>query len=185
MPVRTDADVRASIDGDLYVGPLGTAVPPLSLDTPIPSPWVPVGYWSDAGLATERSIDRTDKFAFQNVDLVRTLSGEAYATFELSLIQESIDNVELVNNGVVDRATGKISVRVGSTKKQSFLFVILDGEYILFIHIPVGIIDEVGGDTYSSDELREKTITIKAYGVKGVHYDEYRSNFVTTGDGNV
>lgn len=179
---KTDAEVRASIDGDLYHAPLGTAKPPApSFDNPLPAIWKPVGYFSDAGATKSHSADRTSKFAFQNVDLVRTLTGETYATIALELIQENKDNLEFVYNSTIDPEDGGIDVRVGSSKKQSFVLVIIDGEDLLYIWIPVGEIDEIGDTTYASGELRVYPITIKAYGSGGRHYREMRSAQVVAG----
>lgn len=174
-----DAEVRGSITGDLYYAPIGTAKPPIpSLDTPLPPIWKPVGYFSDAGATKSHSADKTDKFAFQNADIVRTLTGETYATIAVELIQENKDNLEFIHNSTVDPEDGGIDVRVGSAKKQSFTLVIIDGEDLLYIWIPVGEISEIGDTTYSSSELRVYPITIKAFGSNGRHYREMRSSLV-------
>lgn len=175
----TDAEVRSSITGDFYYAPIGTPKPPApSLDNPLPATWKPVGYFSDAGATKSHSADKTDKFAFQNADIVRTLTGETYATIALELIQENKDNLEFIYNSTVDGVDGGIDVRVGSAKKQSFCLVIIDGEDLLYIWIPVGEISEIGDTVYASGELRVYPITVKAFGSNGRHYREMRSSLV-------
>lgn len=167
MALRS-ADVRVAITGELHVAPTGTEGPETATDT-LDSGWVGLGYVSADGVTETYDESQENISAWQNGDIVRKITTESEAKFQLTLIQSSKDTLELYHKSSVVVSDGndgyKINVLSPSPDVRSFVFDVIDGDEHIRMYIPRGEVSERGDISYVSGDAVGYDITITAYPV--------------------
>ena len=164
MPLLT-SQVRVAITGELYAGPVGTALPD-DTTTALNAAFVGLGYFNEDGVTESYEKDTEDINAWQNATIVRTVITSAKATFEGTLIQTNVDVIETVfGTTVTQTATeGTYTINPGATSgRKAWVFEVIDGAEIKRIGIAEGEITEIGETTYATGEPIGYEITLTAY----------------------
>ncbi|AYD81615.1 major tail protein [Streptomyces phage Kromp] len=85
--MANDADnVRAALDGSIYLAPKGTTAP-ADLTTPWGAAWVDLGFMSDDGVSMEYSTDVEDINAWQSLSPVRRILTSVNMTLGFTAIE--------------------------------------------------------------------------------------------------
>lgn len=157
--------VRVAVSGEVYVGAT-TATAPTDASTAPAVGFSALGYVSEAGVTETRDRSTTDIKAWQNADTVRTVVTDASVSYTFTLIETSIETVELFyGSAVTDSATeGELVMVPASTGgRKSFIIDVVDGTELLRTYIPQGEVTEVGDKVYASGEPIGYEVTVKAY----------------------
>jgi hypothetical protein len=171
-----DADeVTVAITGEFHVAPVGTAAPVSAVAT-LDAGFKGLGFVSEDGI-TETPEESTETIkAWQNGTTVRTVISESAVRFELTLIQNSRDVVELYHkgsevvfaNGTDDSAGYKIDVKNPGPDPRSFVFDVIDGTKHLRIHIAKGEVVERGEIEYVNTNVIGYPVTIECTPVNDI-----------------
>lgn len=158
--------VRVGISGELSVAPTGTAAP-TSSTAALNASFIGMGYVSEDGV-TESWDDTIERIiAWQNATVVRAVSSESVATFQLTLIENKGKVQELFYKGstiaVVSAAQWKIDVKAAQADQRSFVIDVVDGSKHYRIYIATGEVTERGDVVYANGEPIGFDITITAY----------------------
>lgn len=162
----TASEVRVAISGELHVAPVGTTAPE-TVDEALASAFVGLGYVSDDGVTESYEESVENIAAWQNGSIVRKVTTESEATFQLTLIQSNRQTLELFHK--TSMMTGneedgyRLRVRTPGADPRSFVFDVLDGEDHIRIWVPRGEVTERGEVTYNSTEAIGYDVTITAY----------------------
>lgn len=166
------ANVRVAVTGAWYMAPLGTTAP-ASATASLPGTWVELGFLSDDGTtkSTDRSTD--DITAWQNASKVRTVVTDSGVTFQFTLIETTVESVELYTGGTVS-ADGTVSVAPGRTGgRHAFVFDIIDGDFVRRIFIPEAEVTDLGDQSYTSSDPIGYDITLSGYASAALNGDTY------------
>lgn len=159
------AEVGVAITGELYVAPLGTALP-TDTDTALNAAFKGLGYFSEDGVTESPEKDTEDITAWQNAKRVRTVVTSAKQSYAGTLIQTNKDVVETVFGTTVAQTVddGTYTKDPAATSgRKAWVFEINDGAEIQRIVIADGEITELGETTYASGEPIGFPITLEAY----------------------
>jgi hypothetical protein len=159
------AEVGVAITGELYVAPLGTALP-TDTSTALNAAFVGLGYFSEDGVTDTPEKDVEDITAWQNAKRVRTVITSAKQTYTGTLIQTNVDVIETVYGTTVTQTVthGSYTINPGSTSgRKAWVLEVVDGAEIKRILIEDGEITEVGESNYATGEAIGYPITLEAY----------------------
>lgn len=158
-------EVGVAITGELFVAPLGTAMP-TDTTTALNAAFKGLGYFSEDGVTESFEKDVEDITAWQNAKRVRTVITSAKATYAGTLIQTNKDVIENVFGTTVTQtvAHGSYSINPGATSgRKAWVFEVVDGPEIKRICIEDGEITELGETTYATGEPIGYAMTLEAY----------------------
>lgn len=125
------SEVRAGLDGGIYVAPVGTTAP-TTPTAALDAAWAHLGYMNDDGVSLDPSQDREEFAAWQSIYPVRrVLTG---ASFDLAFvcIQTNKDVLELYfPDSVITSDAGVHSLTIPANPgpaEKALLFEWIDGE---------------------------------------------------------
>src|SRR5215471_9915903 len=99
MPNNLDcSEVRVGLTGHLYTAPVGTPMP-TDVTTPLPSPWVDLGYTTEDGLSMGVDINREDFNVWQSLAPCRSVITSQTYTDTFTLVQRNADTLRLAFGG--------------------------------------------------------------------------------------
>jgi hypothetical protein len=129
--VAIDRDeVRAGLDGGVFVAPVGTPLPADPTDA-LDAAFVNLGYLNDDGVSMNPSQDREDITAWQSIVPVRRVLTGSQFQLSFTMIQTSRDTVTLAFPGAtVETNTGihKITIPANpGSDERCFIFDWMDG----------------------------------------------------------
>jgi hypothetical protein len=169
--VRQIIAANPLITGGFYSAPLGTTLPTDST-TPLPGPYIPLGYIGDNGITQTSQRQITDVNAWGG-DLVATLQDRFDVTLKMDFLQAlDVDVKRAVfhtDNVTVTPATTTTGTELQVLHNSKLLETrvwVVDSYYDLAtmrLGIPVGRIVEVGDIHYTHKELTAYNATLKAF----------------------
>jgi hypothetical protein len=170
----TASKVRVGVTGAVYYGETSTTAPTASDSTL--TGFTEVGYLNSDGLEFTPEKSTTAINAWQNSDLVRTVITDSSLTYKLTLIETSLDALELYFGVTV--TGGKVEVNPGATGgRRSFVFDVVDDDKVIRHYVPSGEVTAVDPQNYTNGEAIGYGITITAYAVEGRSADVFYSEF--------
>jgi hypothetical protein len=170
----TASKVRVGVTGAIYYGET-VATAPTASDSTLTG-FTEVGYLSSDGLEFTPEKSTTAINAWQNSDLVRTVITDSSLTYKMTLIETSVDALELYFGvPVID---GKVEVNPAATGgRRSFVFDVVDDDKVIRHYVPSGEITAVEAQKYTNGEAVAYGITVTAYSVEGRSADVFYSEF--------
>lgn len=157
------ANVRVGVTGEVYVAPVGTALPTTAIATPNVA-FKGLGSVSEDGIAESRDRATDDIRIWQNSAIARTVITESSLRFTFTMVETKKETVELYYGSSVTDATGLITIDPAATGgRKSFIIDVIDGDKIERTVIAEGEVTEVGDKTYANGEPIGYEVTITAY----------------------
>lgn len=146
MPIDRD-EVRAGLDGGVYVAPTGTALPTNATDV-LAAEYVHLGYNNEDGVSINPSQDREEFTAWQSIVPVRRVLTGSQFQLSFTLIQTSKDTVELTFPGATSETSGgatKVTIPANpGPDERIFVFDWSDGDIHNRIVIERGEVTDIG-----------------------------------------
>jgi len=100
------SEVRVGLTGHLWTAPVGTTMP-TDVVTPMPSPWVDLGYTTEDGLAMSVDTNKEDMNVWQSRSPCRSVVTSQTYTTTFTLVQRNADTLKLAfGGGTVEAGTG-------------------------------------------------------------------------------
>jgi hypothetical protein len=150
MPLNS-ANVGVAVTGEISYGPTETTLPTTTAGAL--TGFTGLGYISTDGVTENPEVTREALAAWQNSATVRESITEARLTFTFTLIETTVDSVELYHGtSVTQSATeGTYVQTVGATKgRHAFVFDVVDGGEIMRKVIAEGEIFKGEGISYAN-----------------------------------
>lgn len=156
--------------GGVLVAEVGATAPTDATTTP-DAAFQPAGYVGEDGLteATDRSTDKIKAWGGDTVKIVQTDFAVTYTfTFLETLNTDVLETVYGAGNVTVTAATPSAgtlrTVKINSDElpPKAFIFDMKDGDARIRIHVPEGVVTEVGEVTYSDAEVIGYQVTVEA-----------------------
>jgi hypothetical protein len=155
--------VRAALTGALSYAPIGTAAP-TDADAALPAAWRDVGYISDDGVTETRDRSTNNVVAWQNAEVVRTLTTEASLTIAFTMIESNANSLELFYGAAVDTEDGSVDiVPRESGGRRAMVLDYVDGEDFVRLYLPQAEVTEVDDSTLVAGEAVGYPVTVTAY----------------------
>lgn len=140
-------EVRAGLDGGVYVAPVGTPLPNDPTDA-LDAAFVNVGYLNEDGVSMNPSQDREDFTAWQSIVPVRRVLTGSQFQLSFTMIQTSADTVTLAFPGAtITTNTGvhKITIPANpGSDERAFIFDWVDGDIHNRVVIERGEVTDIG-----------------------------------------
>ncbi|GAA2618739.1 hypothetical protein SMC26_40300 [Actinomadura fulvescens] len=162
--------VRVAVTGALYVA-APTATAPTNSTSPVPSGYADAGFLNEDGLTESYDEDTNEVRAWQNGQIVRTLTSSSNATLAFTMIETKRTSLELYHKGstITSIAGGyQLDVKPPTPDPRRFILDVLDGTLVTRLYVPNGEVTERGEITYVNDEVISYNVTITCYPVAGV-----------------
>lgn len=170
----TASSVRVGVTGAVYYGET-TATAPTGSDSTLTG-FTEVGYLSTDGLEFTPERSTTPINAWQNADLVRTVVTDSSLMYKMTLIETSLDVLELYFGVTV--TGGKVEVKPAETGgRRSFVFDVVDDDKVIRHYVPSGEVTAVEPQKYTNGEAIGYGITVTAYSTSGRSADVFYSEF--------
>jgi hypothetical protein len=171
MALEAD-NVNVAVTGAFAYAPTATALPADAI-TALAVTYKNVGYLDESGVVQSITESSADIKAWQNADIVRTISTEHKLTYKLTLLETNPIALELIAG--VAPVLGVMQIKGGVRPHHVFVLDVVDGTSHIRIVIPDGQVSEVGDVTYVNGAPISYPITINCFpdatGVKAyVHY---------------
>jgi len=158
-----DADqVKVGVDGVISSADLGSTAP-TTVDGVLDAAFTDLGYVSEDGVTETH--DRTQEMirAWQNAQVVRTVTTEGTTTFSFTLLQTSADVVAEYYGGTVAVDGSIVTDPSDERPHRAYVIDIVDGTDKIRKYIPDGQITEVGDIVYANGEPIGYEVTLMAY----------------------
>lgn len=170
MPINT-AQVRAGLDGGVYVAPLGTVIP-ITATAALDPAYVHLGYFNDDGVEIDPSQDREEFTAWQSVVPVRRVLTGSQFNLTFTMIQTTRLSLELYFPNAFTTTTGgdnTLTIPANpSSDVRIFLFDWLDGSIANRIVLQRGEVIDVDSLQIQRGAPAAYQVTITAYPVSNV-----------------
>lgn len=99
-------EVRVGTTGHIWSAPLGTAMP-TDVVTPMPAPWVDLGYTTEDGVSFSEDSNREDFNVWQSNTPCRSVITSQTLTGTFTLVQRNPDTIKLAfGGGTITTTTG-------------------------------------------------------------------------------
>lgn len=174
--------VRAALTGAMSYAPSETAAP-VDADTVLPAAWRDVGYISEDGVTEARDRSTNNVVAWQNAEVVRTLTTEASLTLEATMIESNPNSLELFYGTEVDDTDGSIEIVPRQNGgRRAIVLDYIDGDEYVRLYLPQAEVTEVGESVLVAGEAVAYPVTITAYpdGTLGYSGKKWFSGLVVT-----
>lgn len=158
-------NVAAGITGAVAVDAANTATAPTGTASALTG-FTEVGYISEDGIteARERSVE--NRRAWQNGEVVRTLSTEGNLTYTFTMIETNLATIETYYGVEVTQSAteGEFVINPTATGgRKQFVITVIDGSEIERHFIPQGEITEVGEKVIVNGDVIGYEVTLTAY----------------------
>lgn len=171
-------NVRVGVTGSAWVGATSATAPTTA--TSSLTGFTDLGYISADGITETRDRGTNDIRAWQNADLVRSVVTDSSATFSFTLLEASLDAVELYYGAEVDLIDGSVAVNPSATGgRKSFVFNVVDGDKVIRLYIPSGEVTAVEPISYVNGDPVSFGITVNAYSVGDHSYIRFQSDLAS------
>lgn len=128
----------------------------------LPEDFKSLGYFSSDGWSKGGDVTTSNRTAWQNADVVRSLTTEVSETITLNPIETTRAVLELVRNATMD-ANGVITANLGNPKRVSIFGNIVDGSKVHHVWLPSAEITSREAESYSNETETAYTHTLTAY----------------------
>lgn len=173
--------VNVAITGMVAYAPVGTPAPTSASDD-LDAAFVDVGYISEDGVTEARERSTENIIAWQNADVVRTVTTEANITVSFTMIETNPNSLELYYGSPVAVDGSVEIVPSQSGGRRSFVVDYADGDKLVRMYIPEGELTETGEQTLASGEAVGYEVTITGYpSTDGYSAKKWFSDLDTTG----
>jgi hypothetical protein len=136
---------------------------PVDADTPLSENWRDVGYISEDGITEARERSTTNIIAWQNAEVVRTVTTESSMTVSFTMIETNPNSLALYYGAEV-APDGSIEINpANSGGRRSFVIDYIDGDKVVRLYIPEGELTETGEQTLTSGGAVGYEVTITGY----------------------
>jgi len=154
--------VDVAVTGIVAYAPT-TEPAPTDAVTPLTVNWRDVGYISEDGVTEARERSTTNILAWQNAEVVRTVTTESSMTVSFTMIETNENSLALYYGK--DVATdGSIEINPAeSGGRRSFVVDYIDGEKVVRLYIPEGELTETGEQSLTSGGAVAYEVTITGY----------------------
>ena len=170
-------NVRVGVTGSAWVGAT-SATAPTSATSSLTG-FTELGYISPDGITETRERGTNDIRAWQNSDLVRSVVTDSTATFSFTLLEATLDTIELYYGAEVNLLDGSVNVNPGATGgRKSFVFNAVDGDKVIRLYVPSGEVTAVEPVAYVNGDPVSFGITVTAYSVGDYSYVRFQSDLV-------
>lgn len=170
MPLDT-AEVRAGLDGGVYVAPLGTAMPTTATGV-LDAAFVHLGYFNDDGVEIDPSQDREEFTAWQSVVPVRRVLTGSQFNLTFTMIQTNREIMELYFPDASTATAGSDNTLTipanPASDVRSFIFEWIDGAIANRVLIERGEVIDVDNMQVQRGAPVGFQVTVTAYPVSGV-----------------
>lgn len=154
------SNVRASVDGAVYIAPSGTTL--RVGGAPPETPYTEVGYISEDGVEFSETRTVEKKKAWQRNAVVRTVVTEGESTFTFAMIELTKTTAELYF-GVTFDANGEAVLNPSRDyPRQVFALDVIDGDELISYDAPDAQVTEVEPISHTQD-LITLGVTVTAY----------------------
>lgn len=155
---------RSAVTGAVSVGPVGSASP--TSEAVALTGFNDLGYLNENGIEVIPDRSTKDMKAWQNADIVRTVTTDAKLTFKFVMIETSAATIELYWGVPVTRTAtnGTWDLSPGVTGgRKSFVFDVVDGTDLLRYYV-------ASGELESRETIKNVNGDLLGYGVTIVAY---------------
>lgn len=158
-------NVKIARTGSFWSAPV-TAEFPIDIDTAPSADWQSWGYLSSDGLSEALSESNEDIIAWQNGDVVETVSTEASMTYTIPALETRKHIIEAVYGTTVSEVDGSYVISPGASRtRMKFMLELVDKRTLnktrKFFE---GKVSEIGEITYTSTAAIVLNPTIKVFG---------------------
>lgn len=173
--------VNVAITGVVAYAPVSTPGPTSALEE-LDAAFVDVGYISEDGITEARERSTENIIAWQNADVVRTVTTEANISVSFTMIETNPNSLELFYGAPV-AADGSIEIVPSSSGgRRSIVIDYVDGDKHVRMYMPEAEVTEVGEQTLASGEAVGYEVTITGYpSTDGWAAKKWFSDLDTTG----
>lgn len=165
MPIDRD-EVRAGLDGGVYVAPKGTTLPTTAAET-LGGSFIHLGYNDDDGVSIDPSQDREEFTAWQSITPVRRVLTGAQFQLSFKLIQTSLTTLQLAFPGSTATSdSGNTRIEIPSnpgSDERVFIFDWLDTDIHNRIILEIGEVTDVGEVQIHRGDPVGYELTVDAY----------------------
>lgn len=130
MPLDRD-EVRAGLDGGVYVAPKGTTLPTTATGT-LDAAFFHLGYNNEDGVSIDPSQDREEFTAWQSITPVRRVLTGSQFQLSFTLIQTTLEAIKLAFPGAqATTDTGNTRIEIPAnpgSDERVFIFDWMDGD---------------------------------------------------------
>lgn len=183
MDTKKVSTGKPKIAGAIFRAPIGTALP-TDASTPLDPAYKNLGFASEDGVTNSNSPQTEDTYAWGGTPVMSVVT-EKPDTWKVTLIEslnaEVLKTVYGDANVTVNESEGTITVKAtaGEIAQAVYVFdMILKGNALKRVVIPVGSLGEVGDIVYKDDAPIGYEITIKAMddGSGATHYEYIKTS---------
>lgn len=164
MPIGDTANPRIWIGADVYVAPLGTAMP-TDITTALNAAFIPLGLVSDDGPSLTTDNDSTDFYAHGGV-FIRTVRSKYKNQIKVMPMENNKTVWALTNPGSTVTTAAGITTRVYKTPvpaPQAMIWQLTDGAVTsrrLFTKVDL---ESVGESSFGDTEINGTELTLNVY----------------------
>lgn len=164
MAIELDsANVNVAVTGGVAFAPTATTAP-VDASTALPVDWLQVGYISDDGVVETRERSTSNIVAWQNADVVRTVTTESSISVQFTAIETNPNSIQLYYGSEVDTTDGSVSiVPADSGGRRSIVVDYVDGDKFVRLYLPEAEVTEVGDLTLASGDPVGYDVTLTGY----------------------
>lgn len=164
MAIELDsANVDVAVTGGVAFAPTATAAP-IDATTALAVDWLQVGYISDDGVVETRERSTSNIVAWQNADVVRTVTTESSISVQFTAIETNPNSIQLYYGSAVDTADGSVDiVPADSGGRRSIVVDYVDGDKFVRLYLPEAEVTEVGDLTLASGDPVGYDVTLTGY----------------------
>jgi len=123
-------EVRVGLTGHLWTAPVGTAMP-TDVTTPMPTPWVDLGYTTEDGLSMSVDTNREDFNVWQSNSPCRSVVTSQTYTSTFTLVQRNAETLKLAFGGGEVTSSGvgvvKYTPPPAGLAERAFVYEVIDG----------------------------------------------------------
>lgn len=157
------ANVDVAVTGVVAYAPTTTSAP-TDADTPLDAEWRDVGYISEDGIVEARERSTENIIAWQNADVVRTVTTEASITVQFTMIETNPNSVELFYGAPINTVDGSVEINpANSGGRRSVVIDYVDGSKRVRMYLPEAEVTEIGETTLASGSAVGYDVTITGY----------------------
>lgn len=155
---------RSAVTGEVSVGPVASAAP--TSESVALTGFAGLGYLNENGLEIIPDRSTKDMKAWQNADIVRTVTTDTKLSFKFTMVETSKATIELYWGTTVTQtaANGTFDVAPGLTGgRKSFVFDVVDGTDLARYYVASGELESRESIKNTNGELIGYGVTIVAY----------------------
>lgn len=154
--------VDVAVTGIVAYAPTSADAPTSAL-SPLGEDWRDVGYISEDGVTEARERSTTNIIAWQNAEVVRTVTTESSMTISFTMIETNENSLALYYGTDVE-SDGSIEINPAqSGGRRSFVVDYVDGDKVVRLYIPEGELTETGEQALTSGGAVGYEVTITGY----------------------